>query len=209
MLEEYHKIETMFERDHKTKKLIEDKFINEELEYLKDLAWQFTEKIDGTNTRIYWDGNKVSFFGKSNDSAIPSGLVNRLVELFGGEKNEQLFEQKFGKTQIILFGEGYGKNIQTGGSYKDTQDFILFDVMISGNFQPRESIENIAEYFGIDVVPIVLEGTLKDGIEFVKTNPKSTIGTAQMEGVVGRPKVELKSRTGDRIIVKIKSRDFD
>lgn len=29
-----------------------------------------------------------------------------------------------------------------------------------------------------------------------------------MEGVVGRPKIEMQSRTGNRIIVKIKYKDF-
>lgn len=48
MLKEYHKIETLFERDNKTKKLIEGKFTNKTIEYLKDNKWQFTEKIDGT-----------------------------------------------------------------------------------------------------------------------------------------------------------------
>ena len=27
---------------------------NKTVEFLKDLRWQFTEKIDGTNIRIYW-----------------------------------------------------------------------------------------------------------------------------------------------------------
>lgn len=208
MFIEYPKIETMFERDHKTKKLIENKFINEELEFLKDLTWQFTEKIDGMNIRIYWDGHKVSFYGRTNRASIPSELLNKLFTLFGGETNEQLFEQKFGETEVILFGEGYGKNIQKGGLYKENQDFILFDVLISDNFQPRSSVEDIAEYFSLDVVPILLEGTLQDGIDYIKTHSKSTIGTAQIEGLVGKPKVEFKSRTNKRIITKIKKRDF-
>ena len=44
MLKEYHKIETLFERDEKTKKLIEGKFRNATVEYLKNNKWQFTEK---------------------------------------------------------------------------------------------------------------------------------------------------------------------
>ena len=37
------------ERDEKTKKLVEGKYRDEAIEYLKDNQWQFTEKIDGTN----------------------------------------------------------------------------------------------------------------------------------------------------------------
>ena len=109
MLKEYHKIETLFERDEKTKKLVEGKYRNETVEFLKVNKWQFTEKIDGTNIRVYWDGHKVSFYGRTDKAQIPADLVNRLNELFGGEANEQIFEQKFGETEVTLVGEGYGE----------------------------------------------------------------------------------------------------
>ena len=208
-MKEYHKIETLFERDEKTKKLIEGNYRNAAIEFLKDNKWQFTEKIDGTNIRIIWDGHNVTFAGRTDKAQIPSGLANRLFELFGGETNEQLFEQKFGETEVMLCGEGYGAKIQACGSlYRENQDFILFDVMIAGNWQPRESVEDIARYFGLDVVPIVLEGTIQEAVDYVKTKPKSKIGKADSEGVVGRPIVELQDRTGNRVIVKIKVRDF-
>lgn len=207
-LKEYHKIETLFERNEETKKLIEGKYRNTTVEFLKNNRWQFTEKIDGTNIRIFWDGHKVSFYGRTDRAQIPADLVNRLNELFGGEVNEQIFEQKFGETEVTLIGEGYGEKIQKGGLYRKGQDFILFDVMIAGNWQPRESIEDIAKTFNIDTVPIILEGTIDDGVQYVKSKPKSKFGTADMEGVVGRPLVELQDRTGKRIIVKIKVNDF-
>ena len=85
---------------------------------------------------------------------------------------------------------------------------MLFDVLIGDNYQPREMVEKTAKMFGIDVVPIVCEGTIQDGIDFVTSHPKSTMGTAMMEGVVGRPAVELRDRCGNRVIVKIKWKDF-
>lgn len=209
MLNEYHKIETLFERDEKTKKLIEGKYRNATVEYLKNNKWQFTEKIDGTNIRVYWDGHKVSFHGRTDKAQIPADLVNRLNELFGGEINEQLFEQKFGETEVTLVGEGYGEKIQNGGVYRKGQDFILFDVMIAGNWQSRESVEDIARTFNLDIVPIVLDGTIQEAVDYVKAKPKSKFGTADSEGVVGRPIVEMQDRTGHRIIVKIKVKDFE
>ena len=207
-MEEYHKIQTLFKRDEKTKKLIEGEYTNPTIEFIKDIKWQFTEKIDGTNIRIMWDGHRVTFGGRTDKAQIPVDLMNRLVELFGGEANEQLFEQKFGETEVMLVGEGYGEKIQNGGLYRKGQDFILFDVKIAGNWQPRESVEDIAKYFGINVVPIVLEGTIQEGIDFVKLAPNSKIGTAKAEGVVGRPLVEMQDRCGKRLIVKIKVNDF-
>ena len=209
-MKEYEKIETLYVRDDKTKKLVEGKFRNETVELLKDIDWEFTEKIDGTNIRIYWDGHKVSYYGRTDKAQIPSQLMNRLIELFGGDINEEMFEQKFGDMPVMLIGEGYGAKIQKGGGdYRIDNDFILFDVCINGNYQPRESVNEIANYFNIDVVPTIMIGRLQDGVDYVKSKPKSKIGNADSEGLVARPLKELKDRTGNRIIVKIKVKDFD
>ena len=45
-------------------------------------------------------------------------------------------------------------------------------------------------------------------VSFVKSKPKSTIGNADMEGLVCKPKVDVLDRCGNRIIVKIKAVDF-
>lgn len=206
---EYHKIEGLYARDMEgSKKLIEGKFRSPAVEFLKDNTWVFTEKIDGTNTSICWDGHTVTFNGRTDRAQIPAHLVNYLNATFGTSEAEQIFEEKFGETPVILFGEGYGPKIQSGGAYRSDVSFILFDVLISGNWQPRESVEDVAKAFGIDVVPIIFEGTIQEGVDFVKANPKSTIGTAMMEGLVGRPKVEMRDRCGKRVIVKIKVADF-
>ena len=209
-MKEYEKIETIFARDEKTKKLNENIYRNETIEFLKDIEWEFTEKIDGTNIRIIWDGHKVSYYGRTDKAQIPSQLMNRLIELFGGDINEEMFEQKFGDMPVMLIGEGYGAKIQKGGGdYRADNDFILFDVCINGNYQPRESIKEIANYFNIDVVPTIMVGRLQDGVDYVKSKPKSKIGNADSEGLVARPLKELKDRTGNRIIVKIKVKDFE
>ena len=206
---EYNKIDTLYKRDMEgTKKLLVGEFRNPTVEFLKDNVWTFTEKIDGTNIRVYWDGHKVQFGGRTERAQIPSDLVNYLNSVFGTNEAEQIFEEKFGETEVILFGEGYGPKIQNGGLYRNDVSFIMFDVLIAGNYQPRESVEDIAKAFGIDIVPIIFEGTIQEGVDFVKTNPDSTMGTAKMEGLVGRPKVELRDRCGKRVIVKIKWEDF-
>ena len=207
---EYHKIETLFERDtNGTKKLIEGAFRNDAVKYLANNDWYFTEKIDGTNIRIHWDGHKVEFAGRTDRAQIPQELANYLSRTFGSNEAEELFEQKFGETEVILFGEGYGPKIQNGGAYRDSVSFILFDVLIGDIWLKREAVEDIARCFAVDVVPIVFSGTLQEGVDFVKTKPKSTFGTADMEGLVARPSVELKGRCGNRIIVKIKVRDSE
>ena len=208
-MREYLKIETLYNRDTEgTKKLIEGSFRNETVEFLKDNEWVFTEKIDGTNTRIHWDGHHVEFGGRTDRANIPTDLVNYLTKTFGTMEAEEMFEQKFGETDVILFGEGYGPKIQSGGAYRKDVSFILFDVYINGIWLKRDAVEDIAKSFGIDVVPIIFTGNLQKAVDFVKTKPKSTIGTANMEGVVGRPLVEVNDRLGRRVIIKIKVKDF-
>ena len=205
---EYHKIEGLFKRDEQTKKLTSE-YRNQTVEFLKDNQWEFTEKVDGTNIRIIWDGHKVMLAGRTDKAQIPVPLELRLIELFGGEANEQIFEQNFGEKEVMLVGEGYGGKIQSGGKYRPTEDFILFDVNIGGNYQSRATVEEVAKMFNLDVVPILLTGTIEEGIEYVKTNRQSKISdTAEIEGVVGRTKVELQDRCGNRVIVKIKFNDF-
>lgn len=208
-MKEYEKIETLFLRDETTKKLVEGKFRNETVEFLKDNDWEFTEKIDGTNIRVYWDGHRVQYFGRTNKAQIPSMLMNKLIELFGGNVNEEMFEQKFGENEVMLIGEGYGIKIQKGGDYRPDNDFILFDVCVNGRYLPRDAVKDIAKYFGIDVVPTIMIGKIQDAVDYVKTKPKSKIGTADSEGLVGRPLYELNDVRGNRIIVKIKVRDFE
>ena len=88
---EYVKIETPYIRSEDgNKKLIEGQFRNETVRYLKDVIWEFTEKVDGTNISIVWDGHKVEFHGRTERAQIPSHLVNKLNELFGGEGNKNL-----------------------------------------------------------------------------------------------------------------------
>ena len=209
-MKEYEKIETIFARDEKTKKLNENIYRNETIQFLKDIEWEFTEKIDGTNIRIYWDGHKVSYFGRTDKAQIPTQLMNKLIELFGGNINEEMFEQKFGATPVMLIGEGYGAKIQKGGGdYRQDNNFILFDVCINNKYLSRDNVNDIANYFGIESVPVIFSGNLQKGIDFVKTKPNSTIGTAKMEGLVARPKVELYDKNGNRLIVKIKVCDFE
>ena len=208
-MREYHKIETVFNRSTDgDKRLIWGDYRNETVEYLANNIWQFTEKIDGTNVRIHWDGHNVEVGGRTDRAQIPKHLMDYLSATFLTPEVEELFEQTYGEKDVMLFGEGYGAKIQNGGDYRSDVSFILFDVLIGDNWQSREWVEATAKMFNVDVVPIVLEGTIGDGIDYVMQHNNSTIGNAIMEGVVGRPKVEMKDRLGNRIIVKIKWKDF-
>lgn len=208
-MKEYHKIEGLFKRDEATKRLIWNEYRNPAVAYLANNEWIFTEKIDGTNIRVHWDGHRVAVGGRTDKAQIPAHLMAVLDEMFGGETNEQVFEEHFGGKEVTLYGEGYGVKIQNGGSYRPDVSFILFDVQVGDVWLSRENVEAVARYFGIDVVPVIMRGTIDDAIRYVQQRPASTIGTAMMEGLVGRPAVEMLTANGNRVIVKVKVRDFE
>ena len=211
-MKEYHKIQTVFKRDEKTKHIIEGDYTLPEVEFLKDVTWVFTEKVDGTNIRVMWNGSSVVFGGKTEDAQIPVYLLYKLQELFEGTIKKQIFIDSFGiePVEVCLYGEGYGAKIQkAGASYiPDGVDFVLFDVKIGDLWLERENVVDIAKKFGIKVVPIIGEGTLTEAIEMVRKGFNSVWGDFVAEGIVARPKVELRNRRGERIIMKIKNRDF-
>lgn len=208
----YHKIQTVYKRNPETKfkTLLEGEFSLPEFEYLKNNQWVFTEKVDGTNIRIMFDGNTIKFNGKTDNAQVHCDLISRLHDLF--DKQLNLFKENFTpegvETTVCFYGEGYGAGIQKGGCYQEHKDFILFDIKIGDFWLQRKDVENIADKFNLKVAPIVGEGTLFDMITLIKNGLVSTWGDFIAEGIVARPKTELKQRNGSRIITKLKHKDF-
>lgn len=206
---EYHKIQSLFKRDmaSKRKNLIEGAWTLPEFEYLAGNRWTFTEKVDGTNIRVVADATgAVTFGGRTDNAQIPAPLVARLNERF--LPLVATLAAKFADG-VVLYGEGYGAKIQKGGgNYRPDQDFVLFDVRVGPWWLQRADVEDVAQTLGLDVVPVIGEGTLNDAITLCKDGIRSTWGDFEAEGIVARPKTELATRSGHRIITKVKCRDF-
>ena len=204
----YHKIQTVFKRDPETKfkTLLEGEYSLPEFEYLKNNKWIFTEKVDGTNIRIMFKDGKITFGGKTDRAEIPNQLVNRLNEKILPLLDK--FVEIFNDAEVCLYGEGYGAKIQKGGLYRKDQDFVLFDIKIGHWWLKREDIEDIATKLDIDIVPIIGSGSLEELVEYVKTGFNSKWGEFMAEGIVARPENELLARNGNRIITKLKHKDF-
>jgi ATP-dependent RNA circularization protein (DNA/RNA ligase family) len=205
MMREYHKIQSLFKRDEKGK--IIDEFTLPEFWYLARNQWAGTEKIDGTNTRIHWDGEKITFGGRTDRAQIPAHLMNRLNEIVGAVDFKEIFPDA---GDVTLYGEGYGKKIQKVGSLynPDGVDFILFDVKIGRWWLKMEDVYLIAKKIGIKQVPVVFFGTLGDAIKKVSDGFPSMIGDVQAEGMVLTPTIPLLWRNGNRVITKLKTKDF-
>ena len=98
----YHKINTIFKRDIKGK-IITDIFSEKEFEYLANNNWIFTEKIDGTNIRLYWNDNKFEIKGRTEKSQIPKNLYENLIKLTQEIQPKML--DLFPDKNVILYGE--------------------------------------------------------------------------------------------------------
>jgi len=205
---EYPKIQTLWKRDPATKfkTLLRGEWACEEFAYLAANLWEWTEKVDGTNIRVMWDGERVTFGGKTDRAQIPSQLVNRLNEMFLPRAGTMatVFD---GPT--CLYGEGYGAKIQKGGGrYSATPEFVLFDVKVGDWWLRRDDVDDVASKLDLHSVPVIGQGSLRSLVDYVAVGFQSAWGPFDAEGVVARPLVPLFARNGERVITKLKARDF-
>lgn len=215
----YHKINTIFKRDLslKRKPLIYGEWSEKEFEYLANTQWEFTEKVDGTNIRIIKNTDSLNkndkpiiVKGKNDNSQLSKDLELNIYKLFTEDvlyEYNKLFNDN---SNVCFYGEGYGNKIQESGYlYGLEQKFILFDININGYWLERSNIEDIAKKLNLDIVPIIGYGTLYDALSMVSVNGvPSTFGDFISEGLIAKPTVRLLNNKGERIITKIKTRDF-
>ena len=217
-MNQYQKINGLYKRykeGDKKGKFIIGEYSQPEFEFLKDIIWTYTEKIDGTNIRccIYTDPlvEAIDFQGKTDKAQLPKHLLEKLFQLFPKEEVFSVFEPSEEMPDVCIYGEGFGYKIQSGGKYMQNPkevDFILFDIKIGHMWLQRKDLEDIAEKLNIKIVPLVGEGTIDEAIEIVKNGYKSNFGDFVAEGLVIKPKIELRDRRGHRLITKIKYVDF-
>jgi RNA ligase len=215
---EYHKIETLFERDGKF-------VVTEELRspvYGAFKKWHVTEKIDGTNIRVtLTEDGKVVPGGRTDAAQIPADLIQYLYETFPADKMRTALwlPDENGKPQpvkAVLYGEGYGAGIQKGGGL-DRKDkaFRLFDVLVADKWWlDWANVEDVAGKLGIKTALYLGDFSLEEIVSMVKAGVPSVVsvedsGQERMaEGVIGRTIEPLFDRRGRRIILKLKTSDF-
>jgi hypothetical protein len=219
----YHKINSAFKRDTSIpgNPVIQFEWSQPEFSYLEMTPWLWTEKIDGTNIRLHWDGTKVVLGGRTDNAQIPAKITEAIRNM--GLLDPEPWAKKWPLTDeahpersnpsVTLYGEGYGPTVQKGGGlYREDVSFILFDVRVGTFWLSRENMLNVAEGFGIDTVP-VFDDALSPVLMWDRIRQygiKSCMfPQAPLEGVVGTPVVPLLSRNGSRVIMKMKQRDWD
>mgnify|MGYP001607011402 CR=1 FL=1 len=234
--EVYPKIETLFDRDPKTFKVLESKIRLAEFRLIN--TWYITEKIDGTNVRIcykslYEEGKMivkantalpfskriVDINGRTENAQMPTFLMNYLQRTFTPEKFQAAFPDLKPEMDVVLFGEGYGPRIQKGGgNYRADVSFRLFDVKVDKWWLEPDNISSVAEKMGVKTVPFLSHTVfLEEAVAFVKSSPFSRVALAEararadnvlMEGIVARTVPMLLRRNGERLMWKLKRKDF-
>src|SRR5262245_41422558 len=128
---EYPKIDTLFDRDERTFKVIPGKFRRPEFDLVGE--WDVYEKIDGTNVRVIYrpDMDILLFGGRTDNAQMPPRLMAVLTSMFPKSKMKEVFGADGATDEVVLYGEGYGPTIQKGGgNYRGDVSFRLFDVLV-------------------------------------------------------------------------------
>ena len=203
---EYPKINTLFKRDTRNV-VIPGELTLPEFAYLKDNPWDWTEKVDGTNIRLHWNGSKLTIGGRTDGAQVPS----RLVAALGPLSDPAIWSAAFPDADdVTVYGEGYGAGIQKGGTYRPDQAVIVFDVLAGRWWLSREDVADVAGKLGLNAVPCVAAcSVVKAWDLLVDGKIESRWPGAPIEGLVGRPAVDLFNRRGERVMVKMKVRDWD
>ena len=206
---EYQKIETLFKFNNETKKFVKE-FYNPIVEYLKNNEWLVSEKIDGTNIRVHWDGYRVEWSGRTDKSQLPKELSDLLQEIFG--ESEIIFEQTFGEKDVLLFMEGYGGKIQ-GGLYGGKERLIGFDIMVNNIYLDKNTIKDIFDKFNVETIKFWkvknLDEAINYTINYTESSEHCETRQNEIEGLVCVPLMRIYDHQGKRIIIKIKKKDLN
>lgn len=189
----YPKINGVFKRDGDGN--FTDEFSQPEFKDLLNVKWRGTEKVDGTNIRVYINDD-IIIKGRTDRATISQDLIDYIYRL-----------DIFRLEGVELFGEGYGGKIQAGTGYSDRAKFILFDAVTpTKRFLTREELTVIP----VQRVHEYESQTLSDWIEMFRAwdFPPSQLREGPAEGVVLIPENNYLDMYGHRIITKLKVKDF-
>ena len=217
----YPKIETLYNRSKETFKVLPNELRLPEFGLINQ--WLVTEKIDGTNVRvILTPEGSVEIRGRTDKAQFNPVVLKTLQDIFPPEKVQAAFEQedegKWGLwPTVILYGEGYGEKIQKGGKYRKGQSFRLFDVRVDEWWLNWDNVTNVAQELGIYTAPSLgmidaLPRSADDLTRFAQASEVAWFekgdSAVAPEGIVARTDPLLFNRSGDRVMWKLKFKDF-
>jgi RNA ligase-like protein len=204
---EYHKIYAPYQRhiSGPDRGKFNGLWARPEFDGLQNQDWIWSEKINGRSARIIWDGHRPRFGGRTDEADMPMAGIEHLASVF----TEEMLEQQFHDNAAVIYGELCGNNMASGsGVYGMNPRFIIFDIKIGEWWMLPEKVDEIAYQMGLERAHTVLIGSVHEAVEVIRSGLHSILGQFPMEGLVGRPPYGLTARDGDRLLMKIKTKDF-
>lgn len=108
-----------------------------------------------------------------------------------------------GAVQAILFGEVFGRGVQSYDYGTGARQFRAFDLMIDGRYVDRAAFYRHCAAHDVATVPVIFEGPYGvDAIRAVSDGPSLVGGKHGREGVVVRPLDERSDPRVGRVILK-------
>ena len=183
--------------------------------------------IVGTGQKAYLDEviNRIKptlaeLFPKESAKFVPvTNDKNQIIRTDRGEyftpTEHGFYNVEVEEVPVYIYGELFGKKIQNGGNYdKDKNRFSIFDICVQGWFVPIDMLNNYAEKLGLDVAPYIGQMTIEEAEKMAMKGFKTLVPNVSNpdyleEGIVARPIIPIKDPRGKRIIVKIKTCDYN
>ncbi len=201
----------------------DDKYLNtpELSQELPIGNWIKTEKIDGTNIRIILtkpdeEGNREVLIGSRKLILNKEDKGSKQYLDCLREVNLNKIKEYFAdvNSTVIIYGEGYGAGVQKGGIYAKEKNYRVFDIRIGTAYQDFEYVKKVCIDNQLNIVPVfsdVDEITYKECLESLRHFDETLINEGDggvPEGLVYKFEPVLLNKYGERLIFKIKRKDF-
>ena len=177
-------------------------FLDAEIERIKPILAKLFPSESAKFTPVMNDKNQIAYCdddGVIDDAPAEPGIYCVKLE----------------EVPVYIYGEFFGKKIQSGGNYdKDKNRFSIFDICMQGWWVPIDMLNDYAEKLGFTVAPYIGQMTIEEAEKMVMKGFKTLVPDVSNpdymeEGIVARPVVPIKDPRGKRIIVKIKTCDYN
>lgn len=183
-------------------------YLEEVIERIKPILVELFPKESAKFTPKMNDRNQIQYYHCEDD-----GEVLNINENYAD--GIRMFGVKLEEVPVYIYGEFFGKKIQAGGNYdKDKNRFSIFDICQQGWWVPIDILNDYADKLGLDVAPYIGQMTIDEAEKMVMKGFKTRVPDVSNpdyleEGIVARPIVPIKDPRGKRIIVKIKTCDYN
>ena len=205
----------------------------EKIEVLKENHGKYDLETENHNyfaNNVHVHNCNYSFWVTSDENEIKVQVAKRTSFITDDEKffNHKPVLEKYRQSMIelyqhlecdtlVVYGELFGGNIQSGMSYPLEQDFVAFDVKVDGVAQDKIGIFEILRSFGIPTSPVIgvfdtLQEALKVNESFDSLLTRQDFNGddkhKEAEGVVIEPNTPMYHHNGSRVYLKKKTKRF-